>query len=99
MTSHNFAQRREYFDDYIEYGLKSGTGRHSASSTQRAALLRSARVSMRIPPPVEQPSFWARLQRKLRAGPVDPTPAGLIVFGFAWVWAFRLTTTPMSNVR
>lgn len=99
MTNRKYVERRDYFDDYIGYGLKIGTGRYVASSTGRARLLRIARASVRSSSFSEQASFWERLLQKLRVEPVDPLPGGLIVFGFAWIWAFHLTTSPLSNVR
>ncbi len=99
MTNRKFVERRDYFDDYIGYGLKIGAGRYVASSTGRARLLRIARASARSSTFSGQSSIWERLRQRLRAEPVDPVPGGLIVFGFAWIWAFHLTTSPMSNVR
>jgi hypothetical protein len=99
MTSHKFVEQRDYFDEYIEYGLKTGITHQPANGLRRAALLRAARLPMHLAAISDRHSMWVRFRQFLAARPIQPAPDPLEVFGFAWIWALHLTVTPLRSLR
>lgn len=99
MRGHRVLEQKEYFDEYIECGMKNWAARRSASSDCRGAVLNTAESAQDQLPAPDRQRAWMEKRRRLIARDDRPVTDPMESFGFSWVWALHLAISPLSSMR